>query len=118
MVHGWPRSLLCGATLWCAPLAMNGPRQPTVRLAADDALQGLQASLVEVGGRIERATAMLELPRHLASASDLEAQSASGDFWNDAEAAEATLRRLAEHRAVLEQVTKIRTYLTDSEPAV
>ena len=70
-----------------------------------------------MGARVDEAVAMLELPRHRASASDLEAQSASAGFWDDTDTAEATLRSLAQHRAVLDQAARWQTMLDDARVA-
>jgi peptide chain release factor 2 len=50
--------------------------------------------------------------------SDLEAQSAVPSFWDDTAAAEATLRELAESKAVLEQASRWEGALEDAAAAV
>ena len=84
---------------------------------ADTTVQRLRAAVSAIGPRLEEATALLDLPRNRASAAELEAQSASDGFWDDAEAAEATLRRLAEARAVLETAERWRATLEDATAA-
>ena len=107
-----PRSLLDAAP-------SRPPRLAPLRLsvAAADALQQLKASIIDAGATVDRAVSMLDLPRERALADDLEAESASAGFWDDTETAEATLRSLAQHRAVLDQAARWQTMLDDARVA-
>ena len=87
-------------------------------LSAEDQLQELQSTLKVLTPRIEQAVDLVDPARQRACVSDLEAESASPGFWDDAEAAEATLRRLAEHKAAVEQADRWEMALSDAQAAV
>ena len=86
-------------------------------VANEEALQSLQSALLDVSARVEQAVGMLDLPFHRASASDLEAESANPNFWDDSDAAESTLRRLAEHKSIIEQAARWEEALEDARAA-
>lgn len=64
------------------------------------------------------AISALNLPRRHASIAELDAQSASPSFWDDASSAEAVLRQLSEHRAVVEQASAWSEIIDDAQAAV
>ena len=86
--------------------------------ASEDMTQQLKSSITELSGRVAQAVEMINVPHHRASAADLEAQSGSAGFWDDAEAAEAVLKRLAEHRTAIDQSERWAALLGDAQAAV
>ena len=90
---------------------------PYLSAVAEEALAELRALLADTGTRADTAIGMLDLPRARASADDLEAESSNPAFWDDSDAAEATLRKLAEQRAVLEQAARWTGLLDDARAA-
>mmetsp|Transcript_43972 Transcript_43972/g.137530 ORF Transcript_43972/g.137530 Transcript_43972/m.137530 type:complete len:401 (-) Transcript_43972:189-1391(-) len=92
-------------------------RRPDVPLAIDQPQQSLHEAIASVGARIGETGELLDLDRRRVAAGELEAQSASEGFWEDADAAEATLRTLAEHRAVLEQAARWEAAVEDAKAA-
>lgn len=92
-------------------------RRHNVALAIDQPQQSLHEAIASVGARIGETGELLDLDRRRAAAGELEAQSASEGFWEDADAAEATLRTLAEHRAVLEQAARWEAAVEDAKAA-
>ena len=77
----------------------------------------LTSALERMTARVAAATAMLDLPRQQVCLNDLESQSAAPGFWDDTEAAEATLRRLAEHRGALDQAAHWEDTVADAAAA-
>ena len=92
-------------------------RASPLRLALEDDLQRLTSTLADIAPRVEVAVDTLDLPRHRASRDDLEAQSSQPTFWDNAEAAEASLRLLAEHKSVLQQAERWEASLEDAAVA-
>ena len=81
------------------------------------ALNELSVTLTETADRIEQAAVMLDVPRAAAMVAELEAQSASDGFWDDASNAEAVLRRLADSRGIVEMVARWHECLEDASAA-
>ena len=83
-----------------------------------DALQDLQSLLDGVSPRVAQALSMIDPPLQRVYAEDLEAQSAAPGFWDDAAAAEGKLRRLAGHKAALEQAERWEASISDARAAI
>ena len=113
-VSASPFALLATSTLLLSPLRLS----VSMSASLEDDLQMLQSAVSEVSPRIKKALSTLDLARHRASVSDLEAQSGEPNFWDDASVAEEKLRRLAEHKSVLEQAARWETSLEDADAAV
>jgi hypothetical protein len=62
-------------------------RRHNVALAIDQPQQSLHEAIASVGARIGETGELLDLDRRRAAAGELEAQSASQGFWEDADAA-------------------------------
>lgn len=77
----------------------------------DERLQALRGRLQEVSG-------YLHIEESRAQVAELEAQSAQADFWNDAEAARATMERLAQARSCVNDVDNANAALEDAEAAL
>ncbi len=94
-------------------------RARAARLAAvDDELSSLSSLLAGCEERVRLMVEALDLPRQRASAADLEAESQAPTFWDDSKAAEATLRRLSERRAVIDQAERWERVLADATDLV
>lgn len=100
------------------PLQRRCPPPHLSSVANEDALQQLKANTDSLEPRVEEALTFLDVPLNRAAANDLEAESASAGFWDDVEAAEASQRRLAAHRGVVEQAERWEALLADARAAI
>jgi peptide chain release factor 2 len=103
---------LIAASLWpycpgaLRPTSASSCRSPHICMSLDDGEQQLKHALSEVAERLAQAQQTLDLPHQREAAAELEEQSSAADFWDDASAAEETLRRLSEHKAAMEQAER------------
>ena len=68
--------------------------------------------------RVEQALSMLDLPRQVDRVAELEEASTATDFWDDAAAAERTLRKLGEHKAAIADAKAWQAAIEDADAAL
>lgn len=110
-------ALLLRSTLWGCRRAVLS----TVRM--DNAVYSEQAGnlnrrLGRTNDRVRNTVAALDVPRRLASIAELNAQSSSPNFWDDAAIAELVLKELSDHRTVVNEARAWMQVLEDAGAAL
>ena len=75
-------------------------------------------TLADVSARVDATHALMNLADRAQRADELEARSTEDGFWDDTSAAEAVLKQMSEHRAVMERAARWRRELADADAAV
>lgn len=82
------------------------------------AVQTMDERLQALRGRLQEVSSYLHIEENRSQVAELESQSAQADFWNDAEAARATMERLAQMRSCVRDVDEAAATLEDAEAAL